>query len=775
MPPRHFNVLSYLALVLVCSPAGLQAQAEPPESKEAFVIHGPPPPVAPAIIARDEAGRVTVRATRIAEPIVLDGKLDEAIYTSVPPMGGFVQQEPREGEAATEKTDAWVFFDDENLYVSARCWDSHPERMVYNEMRRDNFNIFQNENVTLVLDTFYDRRNGFFFQTNPLGALRDQAVGDEGQTNNQDWNTVWSVKASVFDQGWMVEIAIPFKSLRYREGRDQIWSFNLRRSIRWKNEETFLSPVAASHRFRGIYKFSEAATLVGLEAPYGSRSLEVKPYGITSVVTNRNLEPPQVNDFDGDAGVDVKYGLTQGLVADFTYNTDFAQVEEDQEQVNLTRFSLFFPEKREFFLEGQNIFTFGGVELRGGGRNNPGDDETELTPIPFFSRRIGLTESGIDPILLGARLTGRAGAYRVGALNIQTRGADGAAIDPTNFSVFRLRRDILGRSDIGILATHRSTSPTEGANANSLLGVDANLSFFTNVRVNAFYAVSRTPLAAGGVLSGNDASYRAQLDYGGDRYGLLLQHLLVGESFKPELGFLSRDAFRRDFARARYSPRPAIDAIRRFVFQGELDYIEGEPTGILETRRFQGRFATEFQVGDEARVDYTRQYEFLPEEFEISEGVVLPIGGYDFEDVRLLYTFGPQRPLPGDLLFRIGSFFGGDRKEVTYVGRIEVSPKFSIEPSLSFNWVDLPQGKFRTDLVSARFNWTLSPRTAVMTFLQYNSSSASLSSSVRLRWEYEPGSDFFVVYTDGRETDVSGFPLLQSRTFAVKLTKLFRF
>ena len=256
----------------------------------------------PAVISRDENGRVTVRATRISEPIVLDGKLDELVYSRVPALSDFIQQEPHEGSPATEKTEAWIFFDDENIYVSARCWDSHPEQMVINEMRRDNFNIFQNENVTLVFDTFYDRRNGFFFQTNPLGALRDQAVGDEGQVNNQDWNTVWNVKATVFDQGWMVEIEIPFKSLRYREGRDQIWSFNLRRSIRHKNEETFLSPVAASHRFRGIYKFSEAATLVGIEAPLGARSLEMKPYGIATAVTNRTTDPPQNNDLDADAG-----------------------------------------------------------------------------------------------------------------------------------------------------------------------------------------------------------------------------------------------------------------------------------------------------------------------------------------------------------------------------------------------------------------------------------------------------------------------------------------
>jgi hypothetical protein len=775
MPQRsHSSVVSLLLVVALPAPV-LVAQGE--GDPRTLVIH-PAPPVPPAIVSRDENGRVTLRATRIPEPLVLDGKLDEEVYSRVPAVADFIQQEPNEGEPATEKTEAWVFFDDENVYVSARCWDSHPERMIINEMRRDNFNIFQNENVTLVFDTFYDRRNGFFFQTNPLGALRDQAVGDEGQTNNQDWNTVWDVKASVFDQGWMVEIAIPFKSLRYREGRDQVWSFNLRRSIRWKNEESYLSPVAASHRFRGIYKFSEAATLVGIEAPVRATSLELKPYGIATSVTNLTAEPPQENDFDGEAGIDAKYGLTPGLVADLTYNTDFAQVEEDQEQVNLTRFSLFFPEKRDFFLEGQSIFTFGGVELRGGGRNNPGDENTELTPIPFFSRRIGLTDLGVDPILAGGRLTGRAGRYRIGALNIQTRGIENTTIDETNFSVFRLRRDILGRSDIGVIATHRTTSPTEGADANSLLGVDANFSFYANLRVNAFYALSRTNLAGGGEVPGNESSYRAKLDYGGDRYGLELQHLLVGESFKPELGFLAREAFRRSFARARFSPRPEGDLgdlIRRFVFQGEIDYIEAEPSGILETRRLQGQFGIDFQTGDEARVEYNGQYEFLPEEFEIYEDVWLPVGGYDFEDVRFTYRFGPQRPVPGDLLFRTGTFFSGDRQEVGYAGRIEVAPQFSIEPSIGFNWVDLPEGKFRTDLVSARFNWTLSPRMVVMSFIQYNSSSESLSSSIRFRWEYEPGSDFFVVYTDGRATDVSGYPLLQSRTFAVKLTKLFRF
>jgi len=744
------------------------------ETAPAFVIHGPPPPIAPAVISRDEQGRVTFRATRVDAPLVLDGRLDEAVYARVPAMSDFIQQEPHEGAPATERTETWVMFDDENIYVAARCWDSHPERMVVNEMRRDNRNIFQNENFTIVIDTFYDRRNGFFFQTNPLGALRDQAVGDEGQSNNNDWNTVWDVAASVFDQGWIVEVAIPFKSLRYKKGREQVWGMNLRRTVRWKNEDSFLSPVKASHRFRGIYRFSEAATVVGIQAPLSSRNLELKPYGIGSVLTDTTDEPPVSNDVTGDVGFDVKYGLTKSLISDFTYNTDFAQVEEDQRQVNLTRFSLFFPEKREFFLEGQQIFAFAGVQQGGGGFNRPGRSNQNLTPIMFFSRRIGLTSEGEDPILAGGRVTGRAGKYRVGALNIQTRGIDGA-IDPTNFSVLRLRRDLFKRSDIGIIATHRNTSLSELGTANSLFGLDANFAFYTNVRVNGYYAITQTKLSRD-ALPGSAESYLGKLDWSADEVGLQLEHLKVGEAFRPELGFMSRQAFRRSFGRARYSPRlQSVDSIRRLVFQAELDYITGEPTGRLQTRRAQGQFKTEFAAGDEATFELNRQYEFLPEEFEISDGVILPVGGYNFRDIRLIYRFGPQRRVPGFVTYRTGSFFGGDRQEMSFSARIEVTPKFSLEPSVALNFVDLPQGAFSSNLYSSRVNYTMSPRMFVSGLFQYATGSRSMSSNVRLRWEYEPGSDLFVVYSDGRETGLGGFPMLLNRSFAVKFTKLFRF
>ncbi|MGH9459699.1 MAG: DUF5916 domain-containing protein, partial [Vicinamibacteria bacterium] len=462
-----------------------------PVSTSSLPSFSPPAPVAPEVMTQDSEGRITLRATRTAEPIVIDGQLDDPVYSRVKSISGFIQQDPDEGQPISEETEAWILFDDRNFYISVRCWDSQPERMIANEMRRDHNGITRNENMTMTVDTFYDRRNGFYFTVNAISALRDMLVGDEGQNNNVDWNTVWDAKASMDDRGWSVEMAIPFKSMRFKHSGPQVWSFNLRRTIGWKNERAFLAPIAAAYSGQGPFQFSEAATLVGVEVPGSNRTLELKPYAISSLTTNQNADEPFSNDPDADAGFDVKYGLTSALIGDFTYNTDFAQVEEDQQQINLTRFNLLFPEKRDFFLEGQSIFAFGG-----GGARGPGGGDT---PIVFFSRRIGLTEEGEDPIRAGGRVTGRAGLYRIGALNIQTRGVEENPLIPaTNFSVLRVRRDVLRRSDVGVIATYRNTSLTEEASSNSVFGADGNFTFFQSLQLNGYYAMSRTDLDQGG-------------------------------------------------------------------------------------------------------------------------------------------------------------------------------------------------------------------------------------------------------------------------------------
>ena len=742
------------------------------------VIDGPPSPVAPKTIARDGAGRATVRAVRLPGPWRLDGTLDEGMYEEVPPVSGFIQQLPDEGQPATERTDAWVFYDAQHVYVGARLWDSAPEsQWLANEMQRDSMQLINNESFSVMFDTFYDRRNGVVFFVNPIGGFMDYEITDEG-FSNIDWNPIWDVRTGRFDGGWTVEMEIPFKSLRYRPGASQIWGLQLGRSIRWKNEQTFLTLVSASAGV-GALRVSAAGTLTGVEVQRGNRTFEVKPYAIGSLATDLNAVPRVLNEGDGNFGVDVKYGVTQNLTADFTYNTDFAQVEVDAQQVNLTRFSLFFPEKREFFLEGRGIFDFGrGITIfRGGSGGGGGRPSGEGgfsgggdVPTLFFSRRIGLETGQTVPILGGGRLTGKAGKFSIGGVNIQTDDVPGANARSTNFTVLRAKRDILRRSRIGGIFTRRSVS-TVGDGSNEVYGLDAAFSFYDNVNFNGYYARTRTH-----GLDGDDASYQGAFSYTGDLYGVRLDHLRVGDNFNPEIGFLRRDDFRRTFTSVRFSPRPtSIRAVRQFTWEASFDYFENG-AGQVATRLAQARFETELENSDRFGIDVQQSHELLVQPFAITSDVTIPVGAYDFQDVFASYSLGGQRRVSGTLSIQRGEFFSGHITAVGYRrGRIEVTPQLSIEPSISINRLDLPEGAFTTKLVTSRVTYTLTPRMFVGVLLQYNSARDSFSTNLRLRWEYQPGSELFVVYNDQRDTTLRGAPMLENRAFIVKFTRLFRF
>jgi hypothetical protein len=714
---------------------------------------------ASAVWSRDAAGNVTVRASRLVDPLALDGRLDEEVYRTSPALKNFVQQEPQEGQPATEPTEAWVFFDDRNIYISVRCWYSPEGYIVANEMRRDHNNVIQNDNFVVTLDTFHDRRTGYFFQTNALGALREMQIASE-TVFVSNWNTVWDVRTQIIENGWTAEFAIPFKSLRYRGSGPQTWGINLRRITRWKNEVVFISPVPASYGIVGGQRFSTAATLAGLETPPLSHNLELKPYAISSVTGTRSAGRLD-NDPSADAGIDVKYGLTKGLTADFTYNTDFAQVEEDEQQVNLTRFSLLFPEKRDFFLEGQGTFGFGTANVNAGGGNS-------VAPILFFSRRIGLSGTREVPILAGGRVTGRLGKYTVGAIAVRTRDDEEANAVATDFTVARVRRDILRKSSIGVIATHRAPT-VSGHDTNQAFGADAALSFFQNVNFTGSYAVTRSPGE-----TRDESSYAANFSYGADRYGLTMEHLFVGEGFNPEIGFLRRTAFRRSYGQARFSPRPRnTRLVRKYSYEASLDYIS-DPDNTPETREAQGAWRVTFSNGDTYSTEFTQSYELLREPFAISRSVTLAPGGYTFRGLAASYSLGPQRRVTGTVSFSRGSFYDGHRTDVSYNGRVEVNSRLAVEPRVSINWVDLSPGDFTNTLVSARTIVTMSPRAALSGLLQYNSSNSTFSSSLRYRWEYRPNSEIFVVYADGRDTSINGFPSLLNRTLAVKITRLFR-
>ncbi|HYU80586.1 MAG TPA: DUF5916 domain-containing protein, partial [Vicinamibacterales bacterium] len=729
------------------------AKPQDPLAGDTLVIDGPPPPEPPAMISRDREGHATVRAIKLTEPLHVDGKLDEGAYSEYQPFGGFIQAAPNYLAPASENTDVWVMFDADNIYVAARLWDPDPpEKWVSNELRRDTNQIRENDHFGVMFDTYYDRRSGFIFYANPIGGFSDYSVVDEGGSN-KDWNPVWNSRTSRFDGGWTIEMAIPFKTLRYRSGSNQVWGFQARRSIRHKNEWVYLTPVprqaAGPQAFNRI---SFAGTLVGLDLPPASKNIELKPYAISRLETD-NLRSPRVNgDLSATVGGDAKIGITANLTADLTFNTDFAQVEIDEQQVNLTRFSLFFPEKRDFFLEGRGIFDF----ARGGAGAGAGPESAQTSDMPylFYSRRIGLDGSRVIPIDAGARLTGKVGAFSVGLVNIQARDVDRTLLQPavpaTNFSVVRVKRDILRRSTIGAMFTNRSKSSVMGG-SNQAVGVDAAFSFYQNLTIGGYYAKTDTP-----GLAKDDDSYDANFNYMADRYGVKTEFLKIGDHFNPEVGFLRRDDFRKSSVSLRFSPRPKnrFKIVRKFTYQADLDYFEnGE--GRMESRQQSATFNAEFNNSDRFSIVANDNYELLVDRFAlpVKRSVVIAPGAYNFRDVTVGYNFGQQRRMSGNVSVQHGEYYNG---HLTVIGlstaRVSLLKQFSVEPRISINRVDLSVGKFTTTLLGSRADYGFSPRMFASALIQYSSSDRTFSSNLRYRWEYRPGSELFLVWTDEHDT-----------------------
>ena len=748
-------------------------------AQPARTIDGPPRPVAPAVITRDAAGQATVRAIKLPAPLKLDGVLDEEVYTRELPFDGMIQVAPDYGQPATERSDIWITYDTEYMYLSCRCWDkSPPEEWVVNELRRDTGGLRNNEHFGVLFDTFYDRRSGFAFYTNPLGARADYSVVDEGGSNS-DWNPVWTSETGRFEGGWTVEMAIPFKSLRYRAGSDQVWGMQLRRSVRHKNEWTYLTPVPRILAGpQALNRVSAGATLVGLDLPPAGKNIELKPYGVARVSSDR-VRTPVVNDeFKGEIGGDMKYAITPNLTADLTVNTDFAQVEVDEQQVNLTRFSLFFPEKRDFFLEGRGIFEFGrgGSGVLGFG----GSD----TPNLFYTRRIGLNNGAVVPINVGGRVTGKLGPWAVGAMNVGAASDVASASQATNFTVLRLKRDVLKRSSIGLMATDRSIA-TSGTGSNLAYGVDGAFLLTQTLTVGTYWARTTTT-----GVEGDDQSYQARMDYSADKYGANVEYLAVGANFDPQVGFRRRADFTRSFGSVRFSPRPGMrmPSVRKFTWTWSGEYVENGD-GSVDSRVFSGRFDTEFSSSDRFSIDVADNYEFLRQPFTPS-GSPAPIapGTYSFRDVTVAYDFGSQRRASGTIKVQAGDYYDGTIRSVTFgpgnpfsSARVSVSQRVAFEPTFLITRIERPAGSFTTRLARLRADYGFSPLMFASALLQYNSADRAFSTNLRFRWEYAPGSEIFLVYTDERDTTADRFATpttvrgLKNRAFVVKVNRLFRY
>lgn len=759
-------------------PSALLAILASTSPAQTTAIDGPPRPFAPAVITRDTAGRATIRAIKLSTPLRLDGVLDEAVYAREAPFDGMIQSAPSYGEPSSERSDIWITYDSENIYLSCRCWDaSPPEEWVVNELRRDTDGLRNNEHIGVLFDTFYDRRSGFAFYTNPLGARADYSVVDEGDSN-ADWNPVWTSRPGRFDGGWTVEMAIPFKSLRYRAGNDQLWGVQIRRGIRHKNEWNYLTPVPRVMAGpRALNRVSAGGTLVGLDLPAAGKNIELKPYAVGRLTTDRLAAPPVTDVFDGELGGDIKYAVTPNLTADLTVNTDFAQVEVDEQQLNLTRFGLFFPEKREFFLEGRGTFDF----ARGGSSVGGGDDSD--TPYLFYSRRIGLNNGAVIPINLGGRLTGKLGPYAVGLMSVGTRDDIASATEGTNFTVVRLKRDILQRSSVGVMATNRSVA-TSGTGSNFAYGVDGAFLLTEALTFGTYWARSATT-----GVDGDDQSYQARLDYGVDRYGAQAEFLSVGANFDPQVGFRRRADFERSFLALRFSPRPSNpdSRVRKYTWTMSGEYVE-DGSGSVDARGFEGGFETEFASSDELAINLKHDFEFLRFPFTPSGSPApIAVGGYTYSSGSIQYQFGAQRRASGSIRVEAGEYYDGHITSLSIgsgsfsSARISIARQLAIEPSFQISRVERSAGSFTTRLARLRVNYSFSPLMFASALVQYNSADRTFSTNVRYRWEYAPGSELFLVYTDERDMTPQSFvppPALRglrNRALVVKISRLLRY
>ena len=711
--------------------------------------------VKPAQIPQKKAEARLIQAVRVTDAIKIDGLLDEPAWSLAQPATDFLQQQPTEGAPASERTEVRVLFDDKNIYFAIRAFDSDAAHINARELVRD-ADFSNDDTVAIVLDTYHDRRNAFRFIVNPLGTQQDALITDEGRDINVTWNGSWISAGRIDDKGFTVEIEIPLTTLRFKEGIEA-WGMNISRIIRRKNEENLWT---SWQRSFGLERVSQAGELTGVEDIRRRRLREIKLYA--SGEWREGVPLVGRGGFDAGvrarAGIEVaKLGITPSLTAEFTVNPDFGQAEVDDQIVNLTRFSVFFPEKRDFFLENSGIFLFG----------REGENQA------FFSRRIGLTANGAPvPIDYGVKLTGKIGPYNVGFLQVQTRKlgetSTGFGIPHQQFSALRVKRDILKRSYIGaILVNRQGATVVDGNSYNRLGGADAEFNLSDHYKVKAFWMGSAAP----GVRSSAGSS-RLESIFENDLYRFITVYEDVGAKFNPEVGFIERNAIHQYFGQLAYKPRPKfIPHVQQMEFETQLEYYT-DRAGKLATRQTELSWDTIFKNSSEF---FFRPIEdvndVLTEPFEIRPGIVIPAGTYHFNRPRVSFTSDLSKRIVFNVREKWGDFYSGKRYETS--GGITWRPNSHLLADLSesYNKVRLPEGNFTTSLFAGRLNYNLSRKLLTSALIQLNSAARLSVINVRLRYIYRPNSDFFIIYN---QTTGAGLER-PSYSLQIKLTRDFTF
>jgi hypothetical protein len=695
----------------------------------------------------------------------IDGRLDEEIWTRGPASSNFVQREPDYGAASTEKTEFRILYDDRKIYFGVWLWDSDPAGIMGNEMKRDS-GLRRGDQLKIVIDTFHDHRNGFYFSTNPLAALKDANTVENGRTINYDWNIVWENETSIDEKGWYVEIAIPLSQLRFRTTvGESTWGLNLCRIIMRKNEEAYWVPFPREWTANGFARLSNAGVITGLQDLRARRRMELLPY--VSPRVQRDYATNAPTDSSADLGFDFKVGVTDDLVADVTYNTDFAQVEADQEVVNLTRFSLFFPEKRQFFTESIGIFDYGKSA------SSPGGDAAASDPgiLPlFYSRRIGLDDGQEVPLIGGGKLTGKVGPYSVGVMNITTDAAEvggSRRIDGANYTAVRVKRNILSKSSIGGILLNRENGVTD---YNRSVGVDLGLMLGPSFTLIGLVAKTESPDVVLANRSGSDVAAVADVSYRTGRFNTALQYADIGARFNPEMGFVTRTDVRATKAKAAWTPRPRWRGVRQMFLQGDVEYYENHD-GRMESRSQQFSASVSRQDSSSVRFGASREYDFLSVPFTTA-GTQLPVGAYSWTSYSAGFNSNQAKRVYGSVSAEAGGYYNGDRQAIRAAVNFQVGRTLLFEPNYTKNWITLPgQPTYVTNTLNFRVSQSFSPDLFVKAFMQYNDERRTASFNLLFWYIYKPGSDLYIVYNEGRETDLPDrWSRPRNRSLALKMT-----
>lgn len=701
--------------------------------------------VAPSTANDDSKSDPVLQCVRIEGDVRIDGSLDDPAWREAKWFDDFRQSVPYLGEKATERTEVAFAYDKHNIYVAVRCFDSEPNKIVATKLRhRDDPD--NDDHVQLIFDTYRDQVRGYTFVVNPLGAKEEGQVSGRRRFN-WDWNEVWEAKAAITQEGWQVELRIPFRVLRFSSAPEQEWGVNVLRAIKRKQENVYIVPPMQMY---DISALNFAALLTGLRDIKPERNLQLKPFALAGAIHDAEDGGTEARR---DLGLDVKYSITSDLTLDVTVNTDFAQVESDDEQVNLTRFSLFYPEKREFFLENSQLFSFGSM--------HSWFHSPDITP--FFSRRIGLHQGNTVPIQAGVRLSGKIGKQDVGLLSVRTGEVDEVGLDTGFYNVARVKRYVVGRSYIGGIFT----DSRRGDFGSTTIGLDGQWWFTDDLFLQGNYVHTRDPLYD----SGTEA-YHLMLDLTKDLWGFALNHREVGENVFPDLGFIRRRGYRRQDGSIRRSFRTNSHGIRKHSFRLRSDWLTSITEEVLESSNVRLHYEMELEGGDRIEVRFSRDFERLFEPFYLDDNLTFKLGDYAFYVADIEFNSESSRRFGIDTNFTFGQYYDGDRLEWSARMHYIFNPHFRTQVSFSTYNIDTDHGDLDWRIWSLRLEYTFNAYLSAGSYLQYNSSTGDATLNLRLRWIHSNDSDLFLVFNERRNNSLDRWKL-EGREALIKVNYRF--